>query len=178
VDNDKILGLSATLGQHLKTHKLMLTLAESCTGGMLAQYITAIPGSSSWFERSYVTYSNLAKQEMLGVNAQTLSHHGAVSEEVAAEMVRGACQHSHAQVAIAITGIAGPDGGTVNKPVGTVCFGFSCPKASNVDDGQQIMTQTQHFSGNRDSIRQQSVIHALETLITLTLSLDLWNNYG
>ena len=176
MDNDTILTLSSNLGQCLKSHNLMLTLAESCTGGMLAQYITAIPGSSSWFERSYVTYSNVAKQEMLGVSAQTLSEHGAVSEEVAAEMALGAYQHSHAQVAIAITGIAGPNGGTVIKPVGTVCFGFSTPKGFNRGDGQQIMTQTQHFSGNRETIRQQSVIHALETLITLTLSLDLWNN--
>ena len=177
MDNDKVLALSKCLGQALQARKLMLTMAESCTGGMLAQYVTAIAGSSAWFERGFVTYSNVAKQEMLGVNTQTLIDFGAVSQEVAIEMVQGACLHSHAQIAVAITGIAGPDGGTADKPVGTVCFGFSYPKLSaNKESTQQIITQTMHFAGNRDAVRQQSVIHALETLITLTLSLDLWNN--
>ncbi|MFM2435599.1 MAG: hypothetical protein RL063_1580 [Pseudomonadota bacterium] len=175
--NDKLLALSKSLGQALQSRKLMLTMAESCTGGMLAQYVTAIPGSSAWFERGFVTYSNVAKQEMLGVNAQTLIDFGAVSQEVATEMVQGACLHSHAQIAVAITGIAGPDGGMPDKPVGTVCFGFSYPNLLvNQENTQQIIIQTMHFVGNRDAVRQQSVIHALETLITLTLSLELWNN--
>jgi nicotinamide-nucleotide amidase len=177
VDNDKLLALSKGLGQALQARKLMLAVAESCTGGMLAQYVTAIAGSSVWFERGFVTYSNVAKQEMLGVNAQTLIDFGAVSQEVATEMAQGACLHSHAQMAVAITGIAGPDGGMPGKPVGTVCFGFSYPNQSaNQENTQQTITQTMHFAGNRDAVRQQSVIHALETLITLTLSLDLWNN--
>lgn len=177
MDNDKLLALSANLGRALQARKLMLAAAESCTGGMLAQYVSAIAGSSIWFERGFVTYSNVAKQEMLGVNAQTLNHFGAVSQEVAAEMAQGACLHSHAQVAVAITGIAGPDGGTPDKPLGTVCFGFSYQNLSvNQENMQQTITQTMHFVGNRDAVRQQSVIHALETLITLTLSLELWNN--
>ena len=174
MDNDKLLALSRSLGQALQARKLMLAVAESCTGGMLAQYVTAIAGSSVWFERGFVTYSNAAKEEMLGVNVQTLNNFGAVSQEVAAEMAQGACLHSHAQIAVAITGIAGPDGGTLDKPVGTVCFGFSYPDPSaNDENGQQKITQTMHFVGNRDAVREQSVIHALETLITLTLSLDL-----
>ena len=174
MDNDKILALSRSLGQALQARQLMLAVAESCTGGMLAQYVTAIAGSSVWFERGFVTYSNVAKQEMLGVNAQTLNHFGAVSSEVAAEMAQGACSHSHAQIAVAITGIAGPDGGMPGKPVGMVCFGFSYPNpTANQENMQQTITQTMHFVGNRDAVRQQSVIHALETLITLTLSLKL-----
>ena len=177
MDNDKLLALSKGLGQALQARKSMLAVAESCTGGMLAQYVTAIAGSSVWFERGFVTYSNVAKQEMLGVNAQTLIDFGAVSQEVATEMAQGACLNSHAQMAVAITGIAGPDGGMPGKPVGTVCFGFSYPNQSaNQENTQQTISQTMHFAGNRDAVRQQSVIHALETLITLTLSLDLWNN--
>ena len=174
MDNDKLLALSKGLGQALQARKLMLAVAESCTGGMLAQYVTAIAGSSVWFECGFVTYSNVAKQEMLGVNAKTLIDFGAVSQEVATEMVQGACLHSHAQIAVAITGIAGPDGGMPGKPVGAVCFGFSYPNlAANQENVQQIISQTMHFVGNRDAVREQSVIHALETLITLTLSLDL-----
>src|SRR5258708_6846429 len=112
--------LAERVGQLLKAHKLMLTTAESCTGGQIAEAITQIAGSSQWFDRGFVTYSNAAKQEMLGVKKITLEQAGAVSAETAAEMAEGALRHSHAQISIAVTGIAGPTGGSVDKPVGTV----------------------------------------------------------
>src|ERR1035437_4219013 len=120
--SDTLTTLATLVGAKLRAKGLMLTTAESCTGGWVAQAVTAIAGSSAWFERGFVTYSDAAKQEMLGVSARTLAAHGAVSEQTARKMAIGALAHSHAQVALAITGIAGPDGGSAEKPVGTVCF--------------------------------------------------------
>ena len=151
--------LIAQLAERLVHQGQKLVTAESCTGGMIAASITAQAGSSAWFERGWVTYSNAAKTEELGVDAALINQHGAVSEGVAAAMARGACAHSHSDFAIAVTGIAGPDGGTPNKPVGTVCFGWSTPK--------QTKTATQYFEGDRQQIRTQSVRYALTALNTL-----------
>lgn len=150
--------LAAKLGVALKAQGKMLTLAESCTGGMVAAAITSIAGSSMWFDRGFVTYSNAAKIEMLGVSANTIQEHGAVSENTAAEMAQGALSHSAAQLSASITGIAGPDGGSPQKPVGTVCFawlGFTI----------SLQTSTQHFQGNRKQVRQQSTIYILTELL-------------
>ena len=119
--------------------------------------ITSIVGSSAWFDRGFVTYSNESKQEMLGVDKQVIEIHGAVSEETARYMVQGAVEHSHAQAGLSVTGIAGPGGGSTEKPVGTVCFGW-------LVDGQ-CETETCHFSGDRNQVREQSVRHVLTTLL-------------
>ena len=164
MDNHSILAaepsteLATALGAALKAHGLMLALAESCTGGMVAQVVTSVAGSSAWLDRGFVTYSNAAKIEMLGVSAQTLENFGAVSEEVAAEMALGALKNSHAQIAASITGIAGPDGGSKTKPVGTVCFAWSSFNLST-------STITRCFEGNRDNIRQQATTFLMRQLI-------------
>ncbi len=119
----------AILGAALKAHGFKLAIAESCTGGMVSQAITSVAGSSAWFDCSFVTYSNHAKIQMLGVLPQTLAQFGAVSEEVAVEMALGALKHSDAHIAGSITGIVGPDGGTAQKPVGTVCFAWAQVKS-------------------------------------------------
>lgn len=152
--------LAAELGQALKAKGWMLALAESCTGGLVSATITEIPGSSGWFDRGFVTYSNIAKTEMLGVLPETLEKFGAVSEETAREMALGALKNSQAQIACSITGIAGPDGGTPQKPVGTVCFAW-------VVNNQPAQTATLHLSGNRHSIRQQSAHAALAELLKM-----------
>jgi nicotinamide-nucleotide amidase len=164
--DDELLKLAADLGAALKSRDWMLTLAESCTGGWAAQTVTAIAGSSAWFDRGFVTYSNAAKQEMLGVTSFTLATHGAVSEHTALEMALGALRHSHANIAASITGIAGPDGGTAEKPVGTVCLAWATPAGLS-------KSTLLHFSGSREQVRQQSVKAALEGLLQLTLSTDL-----
>jgi nicotinamide-nucleotide amidase len=146
--------LAKKLGVRLKRTNEMLATAESCTGGWAAQVVTSAAGSSAWFERGYVTYSNAAKQELLGVRAETLHAHGAVSEETAREMARGALERSQATIAVSITGVAGPAGGTPEKPVGTVCFAWA-------SDGA-VRSETRQFAGDRESIRRQSVILALE----------------
>ena len=152
-----ITALSGQLGEQLKQHKQILATAESCTGGGVASAITDIAGSSGWFDRAFVTYSNDAKMEMLGVSAETLEQHGAVSEEVVEEMARGALNHSRATIAIAISGIAGPDGGTELKPVGTVCFAW-------LDKSGWLRKETCLFSGDRAAIRQAAVLHALQVV--------------
>ena len=144
------------VGEKLLAQHKVLATAESCTGGALSAAITSVPGSSQWFERGFITYSNESKVEMLCVRLNTLETYGAVSEETAREMVLGALQNSRATIAISITGIAGPDGGTKQKPVGTVCFGWGFH-----DD---IQTCTQHFSGDRAIIRAQAVEFALGVL--------------
>ena len=136
----------------------MLATAESCTGGWAAQAMTAIAGSSAWFERGFVTYSNDAKQEMLGVSALTLKSHGAVSEETAREMALGALLRSKADVSLAVTGVAGPTGGSDAKPVGTVCFAWAMKNGA-------VRAETRRFSGDRDSVRRQSVVRALEGVL-------------
>jgi len=150
--------LARLLGEQAGRAGVLLATAESCTGGWLAKVITDIPGSSGWFERGFVTYSNAAKQELLGVRAETLAEAGAVSEATAAEMAAGALAHSRADLAVAITGIAGPGGAVPGKPVGTVCFGFARRE-------QAVETETLHFPGDRGGVRRQSVRHALEGLL-------------
>lgn len=136
----------------------MLTTAESCTGGWLAKYITDLPGSSAWFERGFVTYSNNAKLEMLGVNEQTLREHGAVSACTVCEMAQGALAHSHAEISVAISGVAGPDGGTTERPVGLVWLAW-CSK------GESAQAERYQFEGDRESVRQQAVDAALRGLV-------------
>jgi nicotinamide-nucleotide amidase len=149
--------LARRVGERLAASGQVLAIAESCTGGWVAQAVTAIAGSSDWFDRGFVTYSNDAKQEMLGVRADTLARHGAVSEHTAREMAQGALARSKAAVAVAVTGIAGPAGGTPDKPVGTVCFAWA--------GRQKIRAETRRFSGDRESVRRQSVIRALEGVL-------------
>jgi nicotinamide-nucleotide amidase len=149
--------IAKRVGERLAAGRHMLATAESCTGGWVAQAITAIAGSSDWFERGFVTYSNDAKQEMLGVRADTLKRHGAVSEQTAREMAQGALARSKASLSVAVTGIAGPGGGSAEKPVGMVCFGWASQQGAR--------TETMHFSGDRESVRHQSVIHALEGVL-------------
>ena len=157
---ENLLDLAATTGQLLLARNEFLTLAESCTGGGLACAVTEIAGSSAWFERGFVTYSNAAKSELLGVPEITIERHGAVSEATARAMAEGALAHSSAHWAVAITGIAGPAGGSADKPVGTVCFAWA-----GRDLGCQA--QTRCFSGDRSAVRAQSVAYALRGLIHL-----------
>jgi nicotinamide-nucleotide amidase len=138
----------------------MIVTAESCTGGWVAQELTAIAGSSAWFDRGFVTYSNEAKQEMLGVRAETLKKHGAVSEETALEMAQGALQRSRGTVALAITGVAGPTGGTPAKPVGTVCFAWATK-------ARLARVETRQFPGDREAVRRQSVEYSLAKVLEL-----------
>lgn len=150
--------LAQQLGAALKARGYTLALAESCTGGLVAQMVTSIAGSSAWFDRGFVTYSNQAKVEMLAVSSQTLEIFGAVSEQTASEMAVGALNNSHAQIAGSITGIAGPDGGTAEKPVGTVCFAWA-------ETNKPPSSITKYFHGNRESIRQQAAIEMMAGLI-------------
>jgi len=155
---DALVPLARRLGARLKRRGLMLATAESCTGGWIAQAVTSVPGSSEWFERGFVTYSNSAKRELLGVRASTLSRHGAVSEETAREMAAGALRRSRAQVAVAVTGVAGPGGGTRAKPVGMVCFAWALKKGDT-------QSTARRFRSGRESVRRQSVAAALLGLL-------------
>ena len=137
---------------------LFLATAESCTGGMIAAACTDLAGSSAWFERGFVTYSNAAKTELLGVDAALIVQHGAVSEPVARAMAFGAIRHSQAQVSVAVTGVAGPSGGSADKPVGTVWFGFSV--------GGMLTSELMRFDGDRASVRAATVRHAVRGLIS------------
>ncbi len=145
------------LADFLTQHKLTISVAESCTGGNLASTLTSLSGASVYFDRGFVTYSNKAKQDMLSVNKDTITKYGAVSEHVALEMVKGVIKNSGSDFAVAITGIAGPSGGTTTKPVGMVCFGFSI-YGNN-------LTSTQLFKGDRLSIVSQSVKYTIEQLL-------------
>jgi nicotinamide-nucleotide amidase len=158
--NDTLYQLAERVGQALKMRGLMLAAAESCTGGWVSEAITMVPGSSDWFERGFVTYTYISKREMLGVSSDTLGRHGAVSEPTAREMVTGALARSHAQVAVAVSGTAGPGGGTPDKPVGTVCFAWG-------NKGGPLTSETRHFAGDRESVRKQSVEHALKGVLRL-----------
>ncbi|WIM04986.1 MAG: nicotinamide-nucleotide amidohydrolase family protein [Candidatus Nitricoxidivorans perseverans] len=156
---DKALAdLSVETGWFLSERSLTLATAESCTGGWVAQAVTHTAGSSAWFDRGFVTYSNAAKTAMLGVRPETLEKFGAVSIETAAEMAVGALDNSSALISLAITGIAGPTGGSPDKPVGTVCFAW-CLR------GKAPVTERRRFHGDREAVRRQSVIHALEGLM-------------
>ncbi len=155
-----MLGLAKEVGAALKAHGMTLATAESCTGGGIAQALTDISGSSAWFERGFVTYANVAKVEMLGVRQATLEAHGAVSEATVREMAVGALQHSHADMALAVSGIAGPTGGTPEKPVGTVWFAWAAR------DGE-VHARLHRLSGDRAAIRDQSVRIALRGALDL-----------
>jgi nicotinamide-nucleotide amidase len=152
-----MLALAKRVGKALKRKSLFLVTAESCTGGWAAQAVTAVAGSSDWFERGYVAYSNAAKRELLGVRLDTLKRFGAVSEQTARAMAQGALRRSRARVALAITGIAGPAGGTRQKPVGTVCFAWA--------QGRKLRSETRRFAGDREQVRRRSVIHALQGVL-------------
>jgi nicotinamide-nucleotide amidase len=149
--------LAIRAGRALQARKLLLSTAESCTGGGVAQAVTDIAGSSDWFERGFVTYSNTSKTEMLGVPPTLIGQYGAVSEEVAAAMAEGALAHSGAQVGLSTTGIAGPAGAVPGKPVGTVCFAWSM--------AGKTLTERLVFAGDRQAVREQSVAHALQGLL-------------
>jgi nicotinamide-nucleotide amidase len=149
--------LAQTLGKRLKAAGAKLVTAESCTGGWAAQVVTSVAGSSAWFESGFVTYSNDAKRELLGVREETLNKHGAVSEETAREMAQGALERGKGTIALAVTGVAGPGGGTAAKPVGMVCFAWA--------SGRSVRSETRQFSGDRESVRRQSVIRALEGVL-------------
>lgn len=152
--------LAVELSTKLLARGWMVATAESCTGGWVGQLLTALPGSSAWYERGFITYANAAKIEMLGVPPATLDTFGAVSEETACAMAQGALAHSHAQASLAITGIAGPSGGTPQKPVGMVCYGWA------LTDGT-LLSSNCRLSGDREEIRSRAVAAALRGLIEL-----------
>jgi len=158
--DEMLFRLAARVGRALKRKGYMVATAESCTGGWIAQAITMVPGSSDWFERGFVTYTYISKREMLGVRGATLAHHGAVSEAVVREMVAGALARSHAQVAVAVSGVAGPGGGSPEKPVGTVCIGWG-------RKGRRIHVETRRFRGDRDEVRRRTVVQALRHVIEM-----------
>ncbi len=149
--------LAQKLGARLKGAGAKLVTAESCTGGWAAQVVTSVAGSSAWFECGFVTYSNQAKRELLGVRDDTLQEYGAVSEETAREMAQGALRRGRGTVALSVTGVAGPGGGSPTKPVGMVCFAWASARS--------VRSETQQFSGDRESVRRQSVIRALEGVL-------------
>ncbi|OHV13855.1 CinA family protein [Kushneria phosphatilytica] len=155
--DETIRRLATSLGEHCRRYDCQVVTAESCTGGGVAEAITAIAGSSGWFETGYVTYSNAAKQRLLGVSEASLERWGAVSESVVREMVAGACQDSGARLGVAISGIAGPDGGSADKPVGTVWLAWAY--------GGRTTAECHVFPGNRDEVRRAAVIRSLEGLI-------------
>ena len=158
------------LAQSLMHRGWMMSSAESCTGGMVAAKCTDLAGSSLWFERGFVTYSNESKHELLGVDAALIEAHGAVSQEVARAMALGALRYSRAQVSVAITGIAGPGGGSASKPVGTVCFAWAVPSDSGPTLGADtafVRSEMCLFKGDRAAVRQASANHALQGLIGL-----------
>ncbi|KAF0192994.1 MAG: CinA-related protein [Gammaproteobacteria bacterium] len=157
--SESLAALSVRVGDALRQRRWKLVIAESCTGGWVAQSITSVSGSSGWFDRGFITYSDESKQELLGVSADTLARNGAVSEQAAREMATGALRASHADISLAVTGIAGPGGGTPDKPVGTVCFAWA-------DNGSAPRSITCHFTGDRHEIRRQSVLRALKGLLT------------
>jgi nicotinamide-nucleotide amidase len=160
--NQSISSLVQTLAGLLQKSSLKISLAESCTGGLLAAHLTAEAGSSHWFDRGFVTYSNSAKTESLGVPLSLIEQYGAVSEEVAKAMALGALKHSAAETSIAITGIAGPGGATESKPVGMVCFAWAIEKSRNP---ALLNSSTQNFNGDRQAIREQACAFALNELI-------------
>jgi nicotinamide-nucleotide amidase len=158
----KIQQITIELGLALKNKQLTLCTAESCTAGGLAYWITSVPGSSAWFERGFVVYSNEAKKDLLNVSANTLHQFGAVSEETAREMAKGALKNSLATISIATTGIAGPDGGSEEKPVGTVWTAFA---NKNAPTQNQTQTMVNIFHGDREMIRLATIENALEQLL-------------
>ena len=158
--DSRLFDLAVQVGQALKAKSWMLVTAESCTGGWVGEAVTMVSGSSEWFERGFITYTNIAKQEMLGVNAATLEAHGAVSEQTVREMVAGALAHSHGHIAVAVSGVAGPTGGTPAKPVGTVCLAWAV-------SGAEPAAVTRLYAGDREAVRRQSVVDVLEGVLKL-----------
>ncbi|HEY3431001.1 MAG TPA: nicotinamide-nucleotide amidase [Rhodocyclaceae bacterium] len=156
----QLTALSLKVGAALQGAGLTLTTAESCTGGWVAQVVTHTAGSSAWFDRGFVTYSNEAKVDMLGVSLETLAQAGAVSLETAKEMALGALENSKALISLSITGIAGPTGGSPGKPVGTVCFSW-CFR------GKTPVSRRRRFGGDRESVRYQALVFALEEMLKL-----------
>ena len=159
MEQEKMHELAIKVGEELLKHGLSLTTIESCTGGWIAKILTDIPGSSGWFDRGFVTYTNESKQDMLGVQASTLHKHGAVSEQVVREMARGGLSRSRADVSVAVSGIAGPGGGTTDKPVGTVWLAWAA--------GKNLRTLHVHLSGERSRIREQAVELALQGVLDI-----------
>ena len=174
--------LVETLAAQLLARGWMLATAESCTGGLIAAACTDLAGSSTWFERGFVTYSNAAKAQMLGIDAALIAQHGAVSEPVARAMAQGALQHAHAQVALAVTGVAGPGGGSADKPVGTVWFAWALPQGASASDADarlagiaakapvqaaMLHSEVMHFAGDRAAVRQATLRHSLRRLLEL-----------
>lgn len=160
-----MLDLAHKVGEALKSRKLILSVAESCTGGGVCCALTEIPGSSEWFDCGFVSYSNSSKTEMLNISASLIAQHGAVSEEIAAAMAEAAIANSEAHVALSTTGIAGPTGAVPGKPVGTICFGWRV--------GGVTHTERKVFQGDRHSVRQQTVEHAMAKLLRLVEELKL-----
>ena len=154
--------LAQRLGDVLHTQHQMVTTAESCTGGWVAKVLTDIPGSSSWFDRGFVTYTNQAKQDMLGVRAVVLEKYGAVSEQTVEAMAQGGLYHSQADYSLAISGIAGPGGGTADKPVGLVCFAWAAKRKADVP---RVWSTHHVFSGDRNAVRRQAVATALQGML-------------
>jgi nicotinamide-nucleotide amidase len=159
---DAAQALTRQLAERLMAKGLMMAAAESCTGGMIAAACTDLAGSSAWFERGFVSYSNDAKTGLLGVPAALIAEHGAVSEPVVRAMAQGVLQHSQAQVSVAVTGVAGPGGGSAGKPVGSVWFGWATPAG--------VVTQLCRFEGDRHQVRQASVQHAMQRLAELLVT--------
>ena len=154
---DSLTALAARVGEQMRAKRALLVTAESCTGGWVAQAVTAIAGSSDWFERGFVVYSNAAKEQMLGVSRDTLQRHGAVSEQTARELARGALERSQGTIAVSITGVAGPGGGSAEKPVGLVWFAWATK--------QGVRSESRRFAGDREAVRRQSVVRALEGVL-------------
>ena len=157
----RIVRLAEELGRALRSRRMWLATAESCTAGGVAYAVTQVAGSSQWFDRGFVTYSNAAKRQVLGVSAVDLRLHGAVSEQVARAMARGALAASDAQVAVGVTGIAGPGGGSADKPVGLVCFCWALRRGGEM----RLRTESRHLAGDRAAVRAQAIVVALEGLL-------------
>ena len=157
MSSDSLETLAARVGERLREHGALLVTAESCTGGWVSQAVTAIAGSSEWFERGFVVYSNAAKQELLGVKRETLQCHGAVSEQTALELAVGALQRSRGTITVAVTGVAGPSGGSAAKPVGFVCFAWATQQGAK--------SESRNFAGDREAVRRQSVERALSGVL-------------
>jgi nicotinamide-nucleotide amidase len=184
-DERALSALATAVAEGLQRRARRLTTAESCTGGWVSQSLTAIAGSSAWFDRGFVTYSNAAKIDMLGVSEHSLAEHGAVSEPVALEMACGALQRSRADIALSITGIAGPAGGSAQKPVGTVCFGWAwkaLPETAMVNNLQpstaafHSLVLTLHLSGDRAQVRRQAVLESLSGVLRCLNGGEIHNN--
>ena len=156
---DPLILQATQVGARLRKKRASLVTAESCTGGWVSQAVTAIAGSSEWFERGFVVYSNAAKEEVLGVQRETLERHGAVSEATARELALGALERSRGTISVAVTGVAGPAGGSDAKPVGLVCFAWATRQGAR--------TESRNFAGDRESVRRQSVARALEGVLEM-----------